>query len=196
MSIEGLIQAKLNEQYQTVMDPCLVSFLLKKDYRMAIYLSLVERTAWSQVKKIDVVTGITLLQQSFDLHQLVSNQPDANNTEKILQGDRFSAQYYALLAYHSENKLIEVLAQATKVISQLMIQMTEQKTDDRKTVVKLKYRLDTTVTAYLLRYFNLHQLEAFFHEEPQANQIDSKLIDLARLINARFKLHFQNGMIK
>lgn len=195
MSIEDLIQAMLNDQYQTVEDPNLVSFLLKIDHRVAIYLALAERTSWSQAKKIDVVTGINLLQQSFDLHQLVSNQPDANNTEKILQGDRFSAQYYVLLANHSENKLIQALAQATKEVSQLMIQITEQKADDLKTIHQLQIKLDTIVVAHLLRYFNLHQLELYIHEEPRSNKIDPELIELAQLIHTRFKLHFQTRMV-
>lgn len=195
MSIKCLVQKQLRVQYKQIADQSLVNFLLKEDDRLTIYLALIDRTSWSVAKKVDIVTAIVLLQQSLDLHQLVSNQLEANNTEIILHGDRFSAEYYLLLSRHGENELIRNLSLATKIINQLLIQFTDRNVIDISTADNLQVKIETTLVIYLLRYFNLDQLEHAVVEEVVANQINNELVELARLIHDCFKLHFQSRMI-
>lgn len=195
MAFKCLVQEQLRVQYKQIADPSLVNFLLKEDDRLTIYFALIDRTTWSEVKKIDIATAIVLLQQSLDLHQLVSNEVAANNTEIILHGDRFSAEYYLLLSQYGENELIRSLSFATKTINQLLIQFADRNVVDISTVESLQVKIDTALVIYLLRYFNLDQLEHAVFGEVIVNQKDEELVELASLINACFKSHFQNRVI-
>ena len=187
MAIKCLVQEQLRLQYEVISDTSLVNFLTKEDLRLNIYLALIDQTIWSEAKKVDIVTAIILLQQSLDLHQLVSNVPDANNTEIILHGDRFSAQYYLLLSNYGENELIRSLALATRTINQLLIKYSEQKQANLNIDDNLRLEIDTTIMVHLLRYFNLAQLEIYLAVESPILQIETELVDLANLINDFFK---------
>ena len=187
MAIKCLVQEQLRLQYEVISDTSLVNFLTKEDLRLNIYLALIDQTIWSEAKKVDIVTAIILLQQSLDLHQLVSNVPDANNTEIILHGDRFSAQYYLLLSNYGENELIRSLALATQTINQLLIKYSEQKQANLNIDDNLRLEIDTTIMVHLLRYFNLAQLEIYLAVESPILQIETELVDLANLINDFFK---------
>lgn len=187
MTIKCLVQEQLRLQYEMISDTSLVNFLTKEDLRLNIYLALIDQTIWSEAKKVDIVTAIILLQQSLDLHQLVSNEPDANNTEIILHGDRFSAQYYLLLSNYGENELIRSLALATRTINQLLIKYSEQKQANLNIDDNLRLEIDTTIMVHLLRYFNLAQLEIYLAVESPILQIETELVDLANLINDFFK---------
>ena len=187
MTIKCLVQEQLRLQYEVISDTSLVNFLTKEDLRLNIYLALIDQTIWSEAKKVDIVTAIILLQQSLDLHQLVSNEPDANNTEIILHGDRFSAQYYLLLSNYGENELIRSLALATQTINQLLIKYSEQKQANLNIDDNLRLEIDTTIMVHLLRYFNLAQLEIYLAVESPILQIETELVDLANLINDFFK---------
>lgn len=187
MTIKCLVQEQLRLQYEVISDTSLVNFLTKEDLRLNIYLALIDQTIWSEAKKVDIVTAIILLQQSLDLHQLVSNEPDANNTEIILHGDRFSAQYYLLLSNYGENELIRSLALATRTINQLLIKYSEQKQANLNIDDNLRLEIDTTIMVHLLRYFNLAQLEIYLAVESPILQIETELVDLANLINDFFK---------
>lgn len=195
MAIKCLVQEQLQAQYKQIADLSLVNFLLKEDDRLPIYFALIKRTTWSVAKKVDIVAAIILLQQSLDLHQLVSNDVTANNTEIILHGDRFSAEYYLLLSKHRENELVQSLSFATKKITQWLIEFADQNMADTSTADSLQVRIDTAIVIYLLRYFNLDQLEHVVVGEVVMNHIDEELVELARLINDCFKLYFQNRMI-
>lgn len=195
MAIKCLVQEQLRVQYKQIADASLVNFLLKEDDRLTIYCGLINRTTWSVVKKVDIATAIVLLQQSLDLHQLVSNEVAANNTEIILHGDRFSAEYYLLLSKHGENGLIRILSFATKKINQLLIQLADRNVINMSMAESLQMKIDTTLVIYLLRYFNLDQVEHAVAGKVVAIPMDNELVELASLINDCFKLHFQNGMI-
>lgn len=164
MDIKKKIQSQLStELNKMTVAPDIKSRVLS-DQRLTIMIALLDHSQALVEEKVAIITAISLLHLSLDIHSNVSNNDDIRNAVPILQGDQLGAQYYSLLTKHNQTQLTHRLAQATKEINQLKIQLEGSIDCELDSLHKLRAEIESKIMIQLIQYTNLNQFERYFFE--------------------------------
>lgn len=152
--------------------------------KLSILTMIIDHTNFTNEKKQKLIIASTLVQVAIDIHDLVPEGIDLDESEaeitlrqlNVLGGDYYSGLYYLLLSDLEEIEMVHAVASAVKEISESKMKLYYKEFSTFKEYIEIVKKVETLVIVTISKYLNHEALSMLAEKIIIAAKLQKNLV--------------------